>query len=176
MKDIITVLEKGNFVSLRKIKNDSKGIFGYEYLHEDRCSGKIVAILPYRYNDEGIEFLLRNEITPCWNPDKKIISSITGGVDKGNTAKETCKIELLEEAGYDIDMQDLCFLGKIYGTKSCDTQYYLYTIDLTYYDRQEATGDGSELEKQAHCFWGKFINDSLDPFIYVLYHRLQGVL
>jgi 8-oxo-dGTP pyrophosphatase MutT (NUDIX family) len=176
MKDLITIISHNEFVSLRKITNREKGIHGYYYLHEDRCNGKIVAILPYRFKNDKIQYLLRNEYTPCWNTKEKVISSITGGVDTGVSIIDTCINELLEEAGYLANENDFIYLGKMKGTKSCDTNYYLYTIDLTDNNSLDAMGDGSELEKQSYCFWGDIIDDSLDPFVYALYFRLNKYL
>lgn len=80
--------------------------------------------------------------------------------------------ELHEEAGYIIAEKQLIPLGTCYGTKSSDTVYYLYSVDLTDEVQGEATGDGSELEKQASCFWSTAIDNSKDPMVYTAYHRL----
>lgn len=178
---IVEVIEKGNFTSYRKIIDKSKHVEGYEYLHEDRCNGIIVSILPYRYNnslirrDNPFDFLLRNELTPCWDMDENVWSSITGGVDIGNTEYETALIELEEEAGYKIDQKDLIFLGYSFGTKSSDTLYILFTCDLTDKERGEANGDGSYLESKAYCEWVEDISIAEDPLVYSSYYKMKQI-
>ena len=154
----IKVLYKTKWVSLRRMILPNKGVNGYDYLHEDRCGGKIVAILPYRYNDskDRLEYLLRNEVTPCWSM-KQLVSSITGGVENDDSIG-TAVQEIAEEAGYKVKRTDMKFLDVSYGTKSSDTQYYLYTVDLTGKEKTlDAKGDGSRLEAEAECFWSDTI-------------------
>jgi hypothetical protein len=80
---------------------------------------------------------------------------------------------MAEEAGYEIKRSDLKYLGNSFGTKSSDTVYYLYTVDLTGKQKTlEADGDGSELERMAECYWDDKIDAADDPLVYVLYHKL----
>jgi ADP-ribose pyrophosphatase YjhB (NUDIX family) len=173
------IVKKGKFTSYRKLINPEKGIDGYEFLHEDRCNGFIVSILPYRVvdnlegRDSPYDFLLRHELTPCWDTDFNIYSSITGGVDYMHTAIQTAKKELEEEAGYIVEETDLVFLGSSYGTKSSDTIYLYFTVDLTNKEGYKAKGDGSYLESKATCLWVEDIGISEDPLTYVAYHKLR---
>lgn len=147
---------------------------GYTYSHEVKGNGKKIAIVPFRLtgqDDIPVEWLLLDEVTLCWNGDTLEPHSITGTVDKGNTHLETAKIELKEEAGYDVDEKDLIFLGTCYGIKSSDTLYYLYTVDLTDVELGEVSGDGHPLEDVAKAFWTKDIDDATDPMVYVIHFK-----
>ena len=172
------ILHKGNFTSYRKLINKEKGVNGYEYLHEDRCNGNIISILPYRLNndivrrDNPYDFLLRYEMTPCWDMEKNVYSSITGGVDIGDDVVESVLKELKEEAGYTVTKDELIYLGTCFGTKSSDTTYYLFTVNLSYKEEGEATGDGSYLEDQAHCEWVDDISVAEDPLVYTSFYRM----
>jgi 8-oxo-dGTP pyrophosphatase MutT (NUDIX family) len=177
---MIETLCENKWLSLKKIVAPEKGCQGYVFSHETRCNGNIVVILPYRHNktmmrrDNPYDFLLRHEITPCWNIDEPVISSITGGVDPGNSPIQTARLELLEEAGYKADLEDFVFLGECYGIKSSDTIYSIYTIDLTeYLEAGEALGDGSELESKAWCAWHDSILDADDPILAMAYIKLM---
>lgn len=172
----IKILHKTDWVSLRRIIDDDEAVSGYDYLHEDRCNGKTVAILPYRYPSphQKAEYLLRKELTPCWSINEQMVSSITGGVDKGNTVRETAVIELAEEAGYEIENRQLEYLGECRGTKSSDTTYYLFTVDLTGMEKTlDGSGDGSKNEARAECYWTREIDDAVDPLVYVMYYRAK---
>ena len=177
----IKILCKTDWVSLRRMIDPENGVSGYDYLHEDRCGGKIVAILPYRYEitpgfkTGKVEYLLRKEVTPPWGM-KQFVSSITGGVENDN-AINTAVHEIAEEAGYEIKRSDLKFLDISYGTKASDTKYYLYTVDLTGKKKTlDASGDGSELERMAECFWSDTIENAVDPLVYVLHYKIKEML
>lgn len=181
----IKVLCKTKWVSLRQMIDPENGVNGYDYLHEDRCEGKIVAILPYRYKTRmginsphekyGVEYLLRKEVTPPWGM-KQFVSSITGGVEKGDTIG-TAVHEMAEESGYEVKRSEMKFLGTSFGTKSSDTVYYLYTVDLTGKEKTlEADGDGSELERMAECYWDDTIENADDPLVYVLHYKLRQTM
>jgi len=166
-------LHKNEWVSLMVFEDPENGVPAYVYSHETRCDGHIVALLPYRTDKNGdFEFLLRNEPNPIWNRKDMSICSITGGLEWEDLLG-TCANELKEEGGYSADQSEFISLGKSFGTKSTDTIFHLYTIDLTDRTREEATGDGSALEEQSECFWCKTISASVDPLIYVMYYRLM---
>lgn len=182
-KEIIT-LQDNEWVQLKKMVYPEKDIGGYVFSHEKRCRGQIVSLLPYKREiikldlDKAtykILYLLRKEVTPCWSPYQKCISSITGGVE--SSIIKTAVQELEEEAGYKVKEEDLIPLGSSFGTKSSDTIYTYYSVDLSIVEKTgKGEGDGSELERKAHCFWSEHIDDAVDPLVYVMYYRLQKYL
>lgn len=172
--DKVEILKETKWVSLRRFSTEKYG--DYDYLHEDRCDGKIIAILPYKIEGD-IEFLLRDEITTCWKFPGSSVASITGGFEAELGVLKTVKEELAEEAGYEVDEKEFIELGTVHGTKSCDTIYYLYSIDLTGKEKTlTGEGDGSPLESEAFCYWSDSIDKSEDPMTYVMHHRLQQYL
>lgn len=183
MKSHDQLLYANEWLSLYKLVDPDNGINGYVYSHETRCNGKIVALLPYRKVQGDIsdplghyEFLLRKEVTPCWHKTASMVSAITGGCDDGDRVWVTAQHELLEEAGYEAAIDEFIVLGSCRGTKSTDTMFYLFGIDVTEKEQGVACGDGSELEAKAHCFWVETIDEAVDPLVYVLHHRLLAKL
>jgi len=168
---MINTLFENKWISLREKITDE---YSYTYSHEIRCDGQIVSVLPYRKSplDGRIEFLLRSEFTPCWQ-DENVISSITGGVEN-NDPLYTAQLELMEEGGYRIELEKLVSLGTIYGIKSSDTVYHLYTCDLTNYEFDKNNITNTDLESKAHCFWATHheLLQSKDPFVYVNFVKL----
>ncbi len=168
------------WISLRKITNVRSGIRGYYYSHETRCNGEIVALLPYRRTIRARgeypvrEYLLKSEVTPCWDTKKPILSTITGGKDSDYAKLDAVK-ELLEETGYQIIYRELIELGTSRASKSSDTIYHLFSVDLTNKEQGEILGDGSELEKRAKAVWvdKKKILECGDPQASVMYLRLK---
>lgn len=168
----IEILHKTEWLSLRKMVDPSKGVDGYIFSHEDRCNGHIVSILPFRIEDGRYEVLLREEVTPAWDLEHPIISSITGGVDVDESPLESVTRELLEEAGYRVQPSQMIELGFTFGIKSSDTHYHLYGVDLTWVHREMARGDGSELEAKARCVWTTDVSAARDPLVYASFFKL----
>ena len=172
------VLFDNEWLSLMSVKR-GKAVSGYVYSHETRCNGIIVAFMPFKKSNllnakYGYEFLLRKEVTPCWgfNPH---FSSFTGGYEKEKGVAGTVLMELQEEAGYIVEESELIYLGESFASKSADTVYKLYAIDVSNKEQGEHGGDGSVLESLATNKWFADINDafSKDPQVYVLFDRLM---
>jgi hypothetical protein len=170
----IKTLYDNKWLSLKTIIAPEKKVEGYVFSHETRCQGKIISILPYQIVDGKTLYLLRKEVTPCWGFDP-VISSITGGYEGGDP-RDTVILELNEEAGYDVELKHLLSLGTCFASKSSDTVYYLYSVNLTKFERHKSTGDGSELEKLAECIWLEedIIPAVKDPLVSVLFIRLKS--
>jgi 8-oxo-dGTP pyrophosphatase MutT (NUDIX family) len=153
------------------------GVDGYVYSHETRCAGRIVALLPYRITDIGtMQYLLKSEMTPCWSLNQTL-SSITGGYE-GASIEDDAVREMLEETGYSVTVEDLIPLGTSYASKSADTIYSLFTVDLTGRHQGEAVGDGSQVEAESQAIWcheHELVNVQ-DPQVAVMFIRLQTVL
>jgi len=172
----VELLCDNEWLQLKNMVDKENDINGYVFSHEIRCNGKIVAIMPYCKN-RGL--MLRSEVTPCWHPTEEQLSSITGGVDTGNTVEETAIHELKEEANIDATEGDLINLGECRGTKSTDTVYHLFGIDVTgVEDIGKGEGDGSALEAKAHCLFVPAVEayTAVDPIVGMLYLRLQEEL
>ena len=169
----VKIICKTDFLELREIKIPNSPIQGYVYSHEKKSNGKKVVLLPFRKVNGKTQFLIRIEPVPCWEGMNFLPVSITGSLEN-NIPRETALHELKEEGGYEIEDSQLIDLGTIYGNKSCDTVYYLYTADLTGMTRGDAKGDGSELEKQSYCEWKDSIDGSVDPFVYVCFRKMRS--
>lgn len=166
-------LYENKWISLKKIVSDEH--HDYIFSHETSCNGKKVAILPFKEENDHIWYLVRDEVTPCWRGDKKVISSITGGVDEDDIRDVVIK-EMQEEAGYSIQRKDLMYLGQCFGTKSCDTVYHLYAVNLTGKLKTIVTTN-DPLEAKAGCRWTmNAVEQAEDPLVYVLFIKLLNYL
>lgn len=149
------VLKDNPWVQLKETEDQ------YVYSHEKRCSGQIVAFLGFYFPEGSSDpmVLCRQEYTPAWVPEAQreagerplLTSCFTGGVDPGESPDEAVYREALEEAGIQVDAVDFVSLGEIRSTKSSDTVYSLYAVNLT--DEQgfseKTKGDGSDADAEA---------------------------
>lgn len=132
----------------------------YIYSHEERCDGRIVAVLPYRRKEDySIEYLIRKERNLAWevnSKNKDHVTCITGGVDSGDPddAAKTALQEIEEEAGFVIPLSKLYDVGIRRASKSNTAHYYLFLANLTLVKQTKIPeGDGSEDETLSYCYW-----------------------
>lgn len=175
MTEVYEILHHNAWLSLWSAAKPEAGVDGYIFSHETSCDGRIVAILPFReviLGGDALEFLVKNEMTPCWGFHKEL-SSITGCYEGEDIAEDAIR-EMLEETGYVIHKDELLDLGESFASKSSDTIYQLYSVNLTGKVPGEAIGDGSRIESESEAVWVSY--DKLftlkDPQIHVMFLRL----
>ncbi|MCX5066748.1 hypothetical protein OOJ91_12915 [Micromonospora lupini] len=169
---MIEILHENPWLSLRAVRDPERGINGYVFSHEDRCQGRIVAVLPFIDACSGRHYLVRSEVTPCWSLDPQL-SALTGGYEGGDIEDDAVR-EVLEESGYTITRADLIPLGESYASKSADTVYSLFAVDVTGRTQEAAVGDGSLLEAQGSTVWLDDVEvcQVRDPQVAVMVMRL----
>ncbi len=171
---MVEILHHNEWVSLRAINGDASPAGGpYVYSHETRCGGRIVAVLPYRRvsGTTQLQFLLREEIVPCWSPEP-LLSAITGGWEGGDIADDAVR-ELHEETGYQVTVGDLVRLDTSHASKSSDTVYSLFAVDLIDVER------GEQLDDFGTAVWVDDDDDLYeiqDPQVFVMLARLKRSL
>jgi 8-oxo-dGTP pyrophosphatase MutT (NUDIX family) len=163
------VLYATKWLELLELKSPEEGVHGYVCTHQKWSNGQGVAVLPYQLSQAGsnFEYLLRQEVTPCWGMEP-MLSSITGGMDKeGEPPIECAARELHEEGGYIVEPNDSRWkpLGSARMSKSSTTVMHLFAVDLTGLDEVEAPGDGSELEAKAFCEWRADPENAVDVLV-----------
>jgi len=162
------------WLEIRTTKDPEFGIHGYQYAHKVRSNGQDVAIIPVRSTPNGLEILLRKELTPAWKPLGYKVNAITGGIDEGMTPKQAAIQEIKQEAGYTVKESDLEYLGMIFISKAEDTVYHLFAVDLTDIEQGDVEPDGG-LEEKESCFWASAnMNYKIDDaLVYVLAGRIR---
>lgn len=171
---MIETLHENLWLSLRVVRDPERGINGYVFSHEARCQGRVVAVLPYADTSAGRGYLVRREVTPCWSLEPQM-SAITGGYEGGDIEDDAVR-EVEEEAGFSISRDDLIPLGVSYASKSADTVYSLFAVDVTGKEQGPASGDGSRLEAEGSTVWisGPDACQVRDPQVSVMIMRLAA--
>jgi 8-oxo-dGTP pyrophosphatase MutT (NUDIX family) len=168
----VTTLHENKWVSLYSASDDERGVPGFVYSRETRCDGRIVAVLPYRYDSAYPSVLLHSENNPAWGWGPNL-ASFTGG-QEGDDAAENAAREVREESGYQVRAEQLIALGTCRGVKSVDTVYSLFAVNLDGVELGELDPD-SLLEASEHpewVTWGEAM-ESPDPLVSVMMLRLQ---
>ena len=151
---------------------------GYFFSREIRCNGIIVTLLPFRINKgTGMEFLARLEVCPAHGEDLTLYS-ITGGLEKGKTIKETAQQELHEEAGFQVELDEFIDLGHVRPSKAADTTVYLFAVDVASKLQSAPQGDGSKFEANASVKWVNYKQGIQieDPLFVTALTRLRNLL
>jgi 8-oxo-dGTP pyrophosphatase MutT (NUDIX family) len=162
-------LHNGNFISL--CVRDG----WFEYIHEKRCGGHIVAVLIFDRNEStGHRVLGRWEHNPAYRPGMSLLS-LTGGVEPERTPEQMAVLEASEEAGVDIEELDLIKLGDVHPYKAADTVVTLFAYDGHGLYPELTEGDGSEGERGAYCEWipAKRAAACEDPLVATMITRLR---
>lgn len=167
-------LYKGGFLELKSIEDRDLGMPPFEYITNYKNSGQAVAILPYRHKEGKIEFLLRKELNPAWDPTQNSVTSITGGVEDSDH-RLTALRELKEEAGYEVRVYRLIYLDSCRTSKASEVVTHLYGVCLTDMPQTHTPeGDGSYFEKVSTCEWMPYedLLTSQDSLLHIMYLRL----
>jgi len=163
---------QGEYLSIKERITDINPDKPYTFLHEEKCNGKIVVILPFRRNAKGeLEYLIRKERVINWDPENDVTESVTGGVEN-NDPDKTAVMELKEETGYDMPFSKFIPIGATKIAKHADTDAHMYAIDLTGVVRDQDYGDGSDGERRAYSYWYSNIADVESCIIYKIIYRL----
>ena len=148
----------------------------YIYFHCEKYNGKVVAILPFRINSKKqLEYLVIDELRPCWGVENLITCSITGGVNLDQSTEESAIHEILEETGYLVEEHHLIDLGTCKECKASDSVYNLFAVDLTNKEAGEIKTDGTGLEKLSKIKWiqQKELSSCDDPLLGIMFLRLM---
>ncbi len=166
------ILFDNTFLQIRKTAD------GYTFMHESRCEGQIVAVLPYRKKEaplrpfdpstssghdklrtpqaqvtaSELEYLARLEVCPAHGREFELCS-ITGGKEADKSVEESAQLEISEEAGYAVSLEELISLGLVKPTKAADTRVFLFAVDVTGKEQQEAASDGTYFEQGSSVKW-----------------------
>jgi ADP-ribose pyrophosphatase YjhB (NUDIX family) len=174
MLRVINTLYSDKWVSLMQFVDPENNILPYTFSQETRCQGRIVLVLPFRVvREDEWEYLVKIEITPCWSL-KHVLSGITGGYEGGDIEDDAVR-EVLEETGYTITREELIPLGTCYASKSADTVYSLFSVDLTDKIQGEALGDGEELEQFSKWLDDRELAKVMDAQVHVAWNRLRDL-
>ena len=153
---------------------------GYTYLHENRCNGKLVAILVFTKNENGIDKILgRFEDNPAHGGIHRLCS-ITGGVENDDVIT-TVLMELEEEGGFKVNEEDLIPLGEARPYKAADTVCSLFGFDATGKEEtrnENPPGDDSGGEESCYCEWVSLLDiiDCGDSLAHSMIVRLSEVI
>lgn len=161
-------LFKNEWLEVRKLDD------WYTYWTNPKCESGIIVLV---FDQSKNLVLGRYEYTPCHASEHKL-TSITGGVEKGETPIYSAVREVKEETGiHDIEEKDLIDLGWYWPVKNSDHKVYMFALK---YDSTkklgEIVGDGTKGEEGASVKWispSELIEKSYSAGIGCLFSKLK---
>lgn len=160
------ILYQDEIISVRETVKENSA---YIYTHEEISGGIRILVLPFRKKRGGRQFLLRREFIPCWDSHTDVCGISSKVIDEN--PEQTAANEVKKDAGYEVKVSELIQLGVVSASKSSDTTYYLYGVDLSKKDIEQ-----EKLEvKEDISFWGDEddIMDSIDAQLVACYGKLR---
>ena len=142
------------------------------WIQNTESDGEAIAILPYRFNNNILEYLLVKEFRPPWGRELTL-QSLTGGVESNLDQINNATKELKEESGYDVSTSELIDLGVGRGSKLSDSVVYMYGVNLT--GKVPGKRELEGYEKFLESVWLKEedLYEVQDPIFFMLYFRLK---
>jgi hypothetical protein len=127
----IRQITNNNFINLKEVNDPQMGCKGYQFA--ERKGVDSVAFICYDKSKE--KFLLNEEATPPLGVF--LIRAFGGSLDKNITKEEIVQAEVLEEAGYEVDLSDIKSLGKAFVSTQMNQYCYLYLVFISDKNKKE---------------------------------------
>lgn len=121
----------------------------FEQIRELAVQGSSVFILPYDPKTQEVVIVAQHRPGAIYDSSSLVYETIAGRVDKDLSIEEIVVAEAQEEAGLDVDKQDIVKLGEYYVSPGASTEkahIYLVSYDLSGVPLEEIHGLESEGE------------------------------
>ena len=119
---IVEKLTDNKFLNIKQVKDPEMGVGGYQFA--ERKGKNSVAFICYDKDTEL--FLLNNEYKPPTN--EFILGAFGGSIDKDMDYNYIVKAEVKEEAGFDVDIEDILCVGTSFVSTQMNQYCYLYLV------------------------------------------------
>jgi 8-oxo-dGTP pyrophosphatase MutT (NUDIX family) len=128
------------------------------YLYTERAGKDSVAFILYDKNKN--KFGLVKEIKPPLYEEgiRHLITAFGGSLDKDISKEEIVKEEVLEEAGFEVDLSKIKFIGKYFVSTQMNQWCYLYVVDVS---NAKYVGQRLEAAEDAQVVW-KSVDEILE--------------
>lgn len=108
------------WLNIKEVVEPEKGVKGFQFA--ERKGVNSIAFIGY--DAETNEYLLVNEYLP---PVGHFLTRAFGGsIDKDATPLEIARMEIEEEAGYDVEYSDIIYLGSVFVSSMMNQYCYLF--------------------------------------------------
>jgi len=136
------------FINIYNVQDLEKNVNGYFYA--ERLGKDSIAFICYDRNTK--KFLLNNEFKPP--VDKFICSAFGGSLDNSNVPYQVVISEVQEEAGFEVGVKDIYFLGRSFVSTQMNQYCYLYIVFVDKNNESEKHPE-NDIEAMATTLWMK---------------------
>jgi 8-oxo-dGTP pyrophosphatase MutT (NUDIX family) len=141
-------LTNNRFLNLKEVRDPENNVGGYQFA--ERLGVDSVAFIGYMPS-EG-EFLVNKEYKP---PISKFITGAFGGsIDKQQSPAEIVRDEVREEAGFEVEMSAIKYLGRVFVSTQMNQFCFLFIVILDKKEQKERKPENA-VEAMATTKWVK---------------------
>lgn len=134
------------YLNIKEVNDLSKHVKGFQFA--ERRGVDSVAFICY---DRGSrKFLLNKEEKPPVN--RMILGAFGGSFDKNKKPIDIVIDEVKEEAGFNVDKEDVVFVGKVLVSTQMNQYCHLYLVFVDSIDQEEREPENL-LERAAETSW-----------------------
>lgn len=145
---IIKELTNNKFLNLKQVKDPDKGVNGY--LFAERRGIDSVAFICWDVDKNA--FLLNDEYKPPI--DEFVLGAFGGSLDKDVTPRQIVKEEVKEEAGFQVENNDIFYLGRAFVSTQMNQFCHLFLVKVDK-EKEGAREPENAIEEQAKTIWIK---------------------
>jgi hypothetical protein len=143
---IVKQITNNKFLNIKEVSDPNMGCKGYQFA-ERRGVDSIAFIC---YDKTSNKFLLNKEATPPVG--QFLLRAFGGSLDKDITHEEIVKVEVEEEAGYNVDIKNIIKLGKCFVSTQMNQYCHLYIVFVSDRNKTKRKPE-NECEALAETVW-----------------------
>lgn len=145
---VIKQLTSNKFLNIKEIRDPDNNVNGYQFA--ERLGVNSVAFIGYSPSDN--EFLVNKEYKP---PISNFITGAFGGsMDKDKSPTDIVIGEVREEAGFEVEKNDVKYLGRVMVSTQMNQFCFLFLVILDKKNQKEKQPENA-IEAMAKTKWVK---------------------
>jgi len=150
----VAQLTNNRFLNINQVVDPENHVRGYQFA--ERAGVDSIAFICYDKNT--LMVLLNKEYKPPI--DAFILGAFGGSIDKDKSYEEIVQGEVLEEAGFEVSLEDIKNLGKVFVSTQMNQFCYLYLVYVDAKNQKDRHPENA-IEAMAKTEWHHLVREKL---------------
>ncbi len=150
----VHLLTNNRFLNINEVVDPENSVRGYQFA--ERRGVDSIAFVCYNKNAKTV--LLNLEYKPP--VDAFILGAFGGSIDKEKSYEEITQAEVREEAGFEVQLEDIINLGKVFVSTQMNQFCYLYLVYVDAKNQKDRQPENA-IEAKAKTEWRNVYNPVL---------------